>query len=103
MLCDLRCLWCGRTIHEKCHHTMDNICDLGPHRASIIPANCVRLKLVGMKGRRHYVVDSVRHPGIPDWKPLIVIANRRSGNGGDAEHVLQAFRRILNPAQVKEI
>ena len=99
-LCDLRCLWCGRTIHEKCHHTVDNICDLGEHASSIIPANCVKLKLVGIKGRRRYVVDSVRHPGIRDWKPAIVIANRRSGNGGDAEHVLQSFRRILNPAQV---
>lgn len=98
-LSDYRCLWCARTIHEQCYPPEDKICDLGPHRTCIVPPNCVTLKLVGMKGRRKYVVDSVRHPSITDWSPIIVIANRKSGNG-DGDHILQAFRRVLNPAQV---
>ena len=99
-LCDFHCLWCRRTVHEKCQHNDDSMCDLGKYKSYIIPPNCVSLKLTGIKGRRRFIVDSVRHPGFPDWKPLIVIANRKSGNGGDAESVLQSFRRILNPAQV---
>jgi diacylglycerol kinase (ATP) len=78
---------------------VSEVCDLGYYKDCIVPPNCVRLKLVGIKGRRHLVVDSVRAPNIPGWKPLIVIANRKSGNG-DGEHILQAFRALLNPAQV---
>ena len=98
-LCDLRCIWCGKTIHEHCEQMIGKCCDLGPFRNCVIPPNCVRLKQVGIKGRRHYVVDSVKPPNINNWKPLIVIANRKSGNN-DGELILQAFRKILNPAQV---
>ena len=98
-LCDYRCLWCGRATHDKCQSSVEKHCDFGPHRTCIVPPNCVTLKLVGMKGRRHYVVDSVKHPRIQDWSPIIVIANRKSGNG-DGDQILQSFRRILNPAQV---
>jgi diacylglycerol kinase (ATP) len=72
---------------------------MGKYRQFIVPPNCVRLKLVGIKGRRHFIVESVKEPSIPHWKPLIVMTNRKSGNG-DGEMILQAFRRILNPAQV---
>ncbi|KAK2193726.1 hypothetical protein NP493_7g02046 [Ridgeia piscesae] len=96
---DLRCCWCNRTIHDKCVDNLSAVCDLGTYRNSIIPPSCVKLKLVGFKGRRHYVVDCVRRPNIPNWNPLIVLANRKSGNG-NSEIVLQAFRRLLNPVQV---
>jgi len=79
---------------------MTKLCDLGPYKEFIVPPNCVRLKQVGIKGRRHLVVESVREPDTTNWKPLIVIANRKSGNG-DGELILQTFRTLLNPAQVK--
>ena len=60
----------------------------------------MKLKQVGIKGRRHLVVESVKQPfGIPHWKPLIVVANHKSGKG-DGAKILQAFRALLNPAQV---
>lgn len=102
-LCDYRCLWCARTIHEKnCYPPEDKACDLGTHCNSIVPPNCVTLKLVGIKGRRRYIIDSVRHPNVREWAPIIVIANRKSGNG-DGDHILQAFRKVLNPAQVRTV
>ncbi len=98
-LSDLRCCWCHRTVHTQCVETMGKVCDLGVYKDFIVPPNAVRLKQVGFKGRRHWVVESVKEPNVPNWKPLIVIANRKSGNG-DGEMILQAFRGLLNPAQV---
>ena len=98
-LCDLRCCWCMSTVHDQCRASVDDVCDLGPYRESIVPPGCLRLKLVGVKGRRRLVVESVRDPGLAGWRPLIIMANRKSGNG-DAEHILQAFRGLLNPVQV---
>lgn len=98
-LSDLRCVWCQRRLHEACLKAASEVCDLGPLRDCIVPPNCVRLKLVGIKGRRHLAVDSVRAPALAGWKPLVVIANRKSGNG-DGEQILRSFRALLNPAQV---
>jgi diacylglycerol kinase (ATP) len=98
-ICDKRCCWCQRTVHDECRRRLSETCDLGQYRDLIVPPNCVQLKLVGWKGRRHLVVGSVREPPIKNWSPLVVIANRKSGNG-DGEHILRAFRKLLNPAQV---
>ncbi len=98
-LCDYKCCWCWHTVHELCRENVGNVCDLGQYKQFTVPPNSVRLKQVGFKGRRHLVVESVKEPPIPNWKPLIVIANRKSGNG-EGEMILQAFRGLMNPAQV---
>lgn len=99
-LTDFRCCWCQRTVHAGCRGELGEVCDLGPHRACLVPPYCVRLDMLGWKGRRHLVVRRVVPPSYRPWSPLIVVANRRSGNN-DGEHVLSAFRGILNPAQVR--
>ncbi|KAH8009579.1 hypothetical protein HPB51_018272 [Rhipicephalus microplus] len=101
-LSDFRCCWCQRTVHTGCTGKLAEVCDLGRHRACVVPPYCVRLRMVGWKGRRHLVVRSVNPPSYSPWSPLIVVANRRSGNN-DGEHVLSAFRGILNPAQVVDL
>ena len=101
-LSDLRCCWCHRTVHTQCVETLGRVCDLGAYKNFIVPPNSVHLKQVGFKGRRHLIVESVKEPNIPSWKPLVVIANRKSGNG-DGETILQAFRGLLNPAQVVKL
>ncbi|XP_077515147.1 diacylglycerol kinase epsilon isoform X2 [Amblyomma americanum] len=101
-LADFRCCWCQRTVHTSCMGKLDEVCDLGRHKASLVPPYCVRLRMVGWKGRRHLVVRCVNPPKYLPWSPLIVVANRRSGNN-DGEHVLSAFRGILNPAQVVDL
>lgn len=101
-LADFRCCWCQRTVHTGCTGKLAEVCDLGRHRACVVPPYCVRLRMVGWKGRRHLAVRSVSPPSYSPWSPLIVVANRRSGNN-DGEHVLSAFRGILNPAQVVDL
>ncbi|CAH1795394.1 unnamed protein product [Owenia fusiformis] len=101
-LCDMRCCWCQRTVHDQCLSKFTEICDLGHFRDFIVPPNCIQLKKVGIKGRRHLIVSTVTAPIIPKWQPLIVIANRKSGNN-DGEHILRSFRAILNPAQVIDL
>jgi len=101
-LCDVRCCWCGDVAHDDCHDAMAS-CDLGPFRDSIVPPNCVRLRCIGrVRSRRRVVVNSVSEPQdwpLDTWRPLIVMANRRSGSG-DAECILRDLRGILNPIQV---
>lgn len=101
-LCDFRCCWCLVVVHERCVKAVDAFCDLGPFGDCIVPPNCLQLKLVGVAGRRRFVVESVVAPSFLTWKPVIVMANRKSGNG-DAGHLLQGFRRLLNPLQVVDL
>ncbi|CAN7975751.1 unnamed protein product, partial [Ixodes persulcatus] len=101
-LVDFRCCWCQRTVHTKCADQLGDVCDLGSHRAFVVPPFCVRLRMVGWKGRRHLVVKEVARPPFDPWNPLIVVANRKSGNN-DGEVVLSVFRGILNPAQVIDL
>ncbi|XP_074648864.1 diacylglycerol kinase epsilon-like [Tubulanus polymorphus] len=101
-LCDYRCCWCQMTVHEDCLPVVPSECRLGKYRDLIVPPNCVQLKLVGWKGRRHLIVGSVSRPDVANWSPLIVIANRKSGNN-DGAHILQFFRGQLNPAQVIDL
>ncbi|XP_052834351.1 diacylglycerol kinase epsilon [Octopus bimaculoides] len=101
-LCDYICSWCQRCVHTECFTHCKKECDLGPYKTVIVPPHCVTLKWVGLKGRQHLIVDSVKRPNIVNWSPLIVIANRKSGNN-DGESILQAFRSYLNPAQVIDI
>jgi diacylglycerol kinase (ATP) len=65
----------------------------------LLPPYCVTLKMEGWRGQRRLVVDSLSDPNIPNWSPLLVLANPSSGEKvGD--HLLSAFRNLLNPAQV---
>ena len=98
---DLRCCWCKRTVHDSCVPDSEP-CDFGQYHQIVVPPNCVDLKRVGIKGRRHLVVAGATKPKIVDWKPLIVLGNRKSGNN-DGEKILCSFRGILNSAQVSHL
>lgn len=97
-ICDRRCVWCKRTLHDYCNQVNED-CDFGKLKSIIVPPHCVELKRVGIQGRRHLIVSKCRHPQIENWRPLIVLGNRKSGNN-EGEAMLCAFRDILNPAQV---
>ncbi|XP_070581003.1 diacylglycerol kinase epsilon-like isoform X1 [Ptychodera flava] len=103
-LCDHRCVWCQRTVHDNCLYVIKSEeCDFGKYCNRIIPPYCLTLKLVGWKGRRHWSVAGVTQP--PDdrnWKPLLVFCNRKSGNN-EGEQILSSFRALLNPAQVVDL
>ena len=108
-LADYRCLWCGVTVHEECfadgrkegeEDEWRDECSLGPHCSLIIPPNCVTMGEEGWRGRRRVVVKELRHPpACRKWRPVIVLANPKSG-GRDGEVVIGLLRRLLNPVQV---
>ena len=45
------------------------------------------------------VVKKIVPAAVSDWRPLVVLANPRSG-GNDGPKVLSGFRKLLNPIQV---
>ena len=94
---DLKCCWCQRTVHNQCQSQMGEVCDLGEFRKFIVSPYLVKTKMV--KNRK--IIDEVKQDvENPDWKPLIVIGNKKSGNK-DCISILAAFRSQLNPAQVR--
>lgn len=104
-LLDYRCCWCQRIVHEeRCYNlVVDHECDLGKWRSMIVPPYAIKVKTVWHKGHRQLVVESLTDfKPADDWRPLIVIANRRSGDN-DGDKILKAFRSILNPTQVVDL
>ena len=97
---DIRCVWCQTVCHDDCQKPT-NECDLGKYQKWIVPPTSITLKAVWIKGMRKHVVRDVTPPSY-DWKPMLVLANRKSGDGL-GEQVLQMFRYLLNPIQVVDI
>lgn len=102
-----RCCWCQRTVHENCfRQSVDSACDFGPFRRHIVPPHCVIHKRVwpARPGRSSILLESVRDFRCeePDWSPLFVVTNRKSGNN-EGGLVLSAFLPVLNPLQVVDL
>ncbi|KAI1306500.1 Diacylglycerol kinase epsilon [Halotydeus destructor] len=104
-LTDYRCCWCQRIVHEdRCYNQIVNQdCDLGKWRNMIVPPYAIEIKSFWHKGhRQHIVANLTDYEPSPDWKPLIVVANRKSGDN-EGEKILRGFRSILNPTQVIDL
>ncbi|XP_028406565.1 diacylglycerol kinase epsilon-like [Dendronephthya gigantea] len=102
-LCDLRCVWCQRTVHENCIQMVSRDCDFGKFQTMVVPPYCVTVKYERWKGTyRRYMVREVDPPKFKDWSPLLVLANRKSGEN-EGERLLRAFRELLNPIQVVDL
>lgn len=99
---DWWCCWCQRCVHDVCKSSLNEICDFGKFKLMIIPP--VSLEVINkrstMKSRMR--LRSIIPPLWEKWNPLIVVANRKSGNNDGAE-ILSLFRRFLNPAQVVDL
>lgn len=103
-LCDYRCIWCQRIIHESCMRALTSDCDFGEYRRLIIPPNAVVSRTGNRQivGYAHSVVERILPCQIEDWCPLLVIGNRKSG-GANTDLVLNSFRTYLNSVQVIDI
>lgn len=104
-LADYRCVWCHKTAHEDCVVEIEENeeeCSMGPHQSMLIPPSSVTLNLEGWRGRRRLVVKRIVPPAVSDWRPLVVLANPRSG-GNDGPKILSTFRKLLNPIQVVDV
>ncbi|CAG9857296.1 unnamed protein product [Phyllotreta striolata] len=101
-LVDFRCCWCQKTVHTECLARVEELCDFGAFKHMIVPPWCVHT--VKRKGTLHkqILLKSVRDPQWERWTPLVVVANRKSGNG-DGAALLSEFRKYLNPIQVIDL
>ncbi|XP_030758615.1 diacylglycerol kinase epsilon isoform X2 [Sitophilus oryzae] len=101
-LIDFQCCWCQRCVHTKCQKKIDEGCDFGPYREMIVPPFCVQVARRKGALNKHLLLRGVKDPGWDKWTPLVVIANKKSGNN-DGALVLSEFRKFLNPAQVIDL
>lgn len=101
-LVDFQCCWCHRTLHTSCISKIGDECDLGPFRSHIVPPWSVQVARRKGAIQKHLLLRGVKDPGWTNWQPLIVIANKKSGNN-DGGMVLSEFRKYLNPVQVIDL
>nr|XP_033817816.1 diacylglycerol kinase epsilon [Geotrypetes seraphini] len=100
-LCDYRCIWCQRTVHDDCMQTYENKCDFGEFKILIIPPSYLSAV---REMRKSKTVDYRKLASSigGHWMPLIVLANTRSGSNM-AEILLGEFKILLNPVQVFDL
>ncbi|CAG5093683.1 Similar to DGKE: Diacylglycerol kinase epsilon (Homo sapiens) [Cotesia congregata] len=101
-LVDWFCCWCQKCVHEACKLKINEICDFGKFKLMIIPPGSLEVVNRRRTVRRRLQLRSIIPPVWSDWKPLIVVANKKSGNN-DGAMVLSMFRRLLNPSQVVDL
>ncbi|KAJ9577627.1 hypothetical protein L9F63_005814, partial [Diploptera punctata] len=101
-LVDWFCCWCQRAVHTQCRVHIEEVCDFGPYRNYLIPPACVVLTNKRSSVRRKLQLHAVKPAKWENWKPLIVLANCKSGNN-EGDYILSRFRHILNPAQVVDL
>ncbi|XP_034933931.1 diacylglycerol kinase epsilon [Chelonus insularis] len=99
---DWFCCWCQRCTHELCKSKLNEICDFGKFKLMIIPPGSLEVVNRRSTVRKRLQLRSIIPPVWDEWKPLIVVANKKSGNN-DGAIVLSMFRRLLNPAQVVDL
>nr|CAI5817275.1 unnamed protein product [Callosobruchus analis] len=101
-LVDFQCCWCQKTVHTECLPSIEKFCDFGPYRSMIVPPWCVQVARRKGALNKHLLLRAVKDPGWDKWTPLVVIANKKSGNT-DGALVLSEFRKYLNPVQVIDL
>ncbi|XP_012271942.1 diacylglycerol kinase epsilon [Orussus abietinus] len=99
---DWWCCWCQRFVHETCKRMLSEVCDFGIFKSMIIPPGSLEIINKHSTIRSRMQLRSIVPPSWSDWCPLIVVANRKSGNG-DSGQILSLFRRTLNPVQVVDL
>ncbi|XP_075436008.1 diacylglycerol kinase epsilon isoform X2 [Ascaphus truei] len=102
-LCDYRCIWCQRTVHDDCmlNDLKTEECDFGEFRNLIIPP-CYLSAINQTKKGKTTEIEKLASSVGSHWTPLIVLANMRSGNNmGDI--LLSELKSLLNPVQVFDL
>ncbi|XP_043946398.1 diacylglycerol kinase epsilon isoform X2 [Protopterus annectens] len=102
-LCDYRCMWCQRTVHDDCKDRSSDkeSCDFGEFRNLIIPPDYL-FRVSQLPRGKSVDFEKVASCYNAHWTPLIVLVNTRSGNNM-GEVLLGEFKTLLNPVQVFDI
>jgi len=97
-LCDWRCVWCARTVHDDCIAQASQNCDLGHFRHYIIPPFLICLKQLGMRSYRKTVITKSPSAG-RHLSSLSSTSSEESlspsspeGGGGDSKTALTSGR-----------
>ncbi len=113
-LSDYRCCWCLRNVHDKCLYGTNrnestvvnkslivSECDFGDHSKIILKPYLL------IKNSNYFIQNQTLKDFKLDfsnlnenWTPLIVFANKNSGNR-DADAIVTVLTSILNPLQVR--
>ncbi|CAJ0571108.1 unnamed protein product, partial [Mesorhabditis spiculigera] len=102
-LSDYRCSWCARNAHSSCRAELEEVCDFGELKQSVVPPNKVTLRKAGSRGVKQMVIDGIIRPDAPpDWRPVFILVNPKSGSGAGIK-VASAFRLFLHPIQVIDV
>ncbi|CAJ0584403.1 unnamed protein product, partial [Mesorhabditis spiculigera] len=102
-LSDYRCSWCARNAHTSCRGELEEVCDFGDLKQSVVPPNKVTLRKAGSRGVKQMVIDGIIRPDAPpDWRPIFILVNPKSGSGAGIK-VASAFRLFLHPIQVIDV
>ena len=108
-LSDFKCVWCWRSVHEKCFNNVStpklvDECDFGSLRRIVLRPNLLLIKaqksdLTIKDVKLDHETISLYYTDPDQWTPLFVLANKKSGNN-DAEAIISTMTTILNPLQV---
>ncbi|XP_046428712.1 diacylglycerol kinase epsilon isoform X1 [Neodiprion fabricii] len=101
-LLDWWCCWCQRCVHDLCKSNLPEVCDFGKFKLMIVPPGSLEVVNTRSKMRRRLQLRKIIPPLWPNWNPIIIVANRKSGNN-DGAAILSLFRRLVNPAQVVDL
>nr|XP_030867454.2 diacylglycerol kinase epsilon isoform X1 [Gorilla gorilla gorilla] len=102
-LCDYRCVWCQKTVHDECmkNSLKNEKCDFGEFKNLIIPPSYLT-SINQMRKDKKTDYEVLASKLGKQWTPLIILANSRSGTNM-GEGLLGEFRILLNPVQVFDV
>ncbi|CAD7076868.1 unnamed protein product [Hermetia illucens] len=97
-----RCCWCQTALHTNCFkkYATSDPCNYGRYRELIIPPTSIVAARTRRAVKLH--LTGINPPDWEDWKPLLIIANTKSGSN-TASDVVSHLRGYLHPLQVMEL
>ena len=91
-LCDYRCIWCQRIVHDSCMRALPNECDLGEFQRLIVPVG----RSSDTSSMRYDALLSIMFNSMlytSPFLPLTLVERCDFSNGQQTDRRLRALRR----------